>query len=327
MTEVAPFLSPDQLFDTVIVGAGPAGLSAAMMLGRARRRVLLLDDGHPRNRFASHMNAVVGFDGAPPTELRRRGRAELTAYDVTVHDTRVVRVDSAEDRLTVHTAAGAIPTRSLVDASGAADELADIPGLAELWGDLVLHCPYCHGWEVREKRIAVIATPGMGLFQAQLLRQWTPSLTAFVAEAGDIDADARKRAVATGTAVDHRHVRRLARRSDGAADIVTDDDAVTVVDAVFTGSTLRPNDAYLPADLDRGPDGFLTLNPTGRSSHERIWAVGNAAMPFANVPMSMGSGSAVGGAVNLALIEEDAAARWQAVSGQTGTNPRFRCAS
>ncbi|WP_300264949.1 NAD(P)/FAD-dependent oxidoreductase [Microbacterium sp.] len=300
-------MTANDLYDSTIIGGGPAGLSAAMMLGRARRRILIVDDESPRNRFTQHMHAVVGFDGAAPDELRRRGRLELAQYDVTFVTSSTTRVDDDGDRLRVQTDAGSYATRTLINATGAVDELAPIDGLAQLWGSRILHCPYCHGWEVRDKRIAVIATALMGLFQAELLRQWTSTLTAFIADAGAVDETAIERMKARGTQVNAEPVERISRRADGALDIVTRDGVATTVDAVFTGSTLIPRDLGLPDALERTSTGFLVVDGNGRSNHPRIWSAGNAANPYANVPMSMGNGSAVGGAVNLALVEEDSA--------------------
>ncbi|ACZ31248.1 FAD-dependent pyridine nucleotide-disulphide oxidoreductase [Xylanimonas cellulosilytica DSM 15894] len=315
-------------FDTIVVGAGPGGLSAAMMLGRARRRVLVLDDDLPRNRFAHHMHAVLGFDGAPPEELRRRARLELNQYDVTFAPGHATEADASSDEVVVRTETGLHRGRTLINATGAADELAPIDGLADLWGRRVLHCPYCHGWEVRGKRLAVIATPAMGLFQAQLLRQWSTHLTAFVADAGTTDDATLMRMRALGTRVSTAPVTALAPRPDGAVDVCCADGSVTTVDAIFTGSVLAPRDTYLPQSLARLGTGFLELGSDGRTSHDRIWAVGNAAAPYANVPMSMGDGSAVGGAVNLFLVEEDLEheLRQTATPGEHGT-PALSCSS
>lgn len=317
----------DILYDTVIIGAGPGGLSAAMMLGRARRKVLVLDDGTPRNRFTSHMHAVIGFDGATPDELLRQGRLQLAQYDVTFAVATVTAVDDLSNILLVRASSKSFRTRTLISAAGARDELADIDGLHDLWGKKVLHCPYCHGWEVRDQRLAVIATQSMGLFQAELLRQWSPNLTAFIADAGIIDDTVLRRIEARGTAVNPERVTAVSTREDGTVDILTEDGGMTTVDAIFTGSTLAARDTYLPEILRRSESGFLELDGDGRTSHEKMWAAGNAASPYGNVPMSMGNGSAVGGAVSLALIEMDTAVVMQQIHENTGDTapPSIAC--
>ncbi len=315
--------------EVVIVGAGPAGLSAAQMLGRAERRTLVLDSEHPRNRFAEHMHAVVGFDGVSPAELRRRGRIEAEAYGVAFREARVERVSEIDGGLEVTLADDIDPitTRALVIATGVADRLPDVPGLAQRWGRTVLHCPYCHGWEVRGGRIGVLATSPMSLHQIELVRQWSPDVVAFTAALGEVGDDVRERLAARGIQVVSSPVVAVAGRedlertegSDGAnADeaaigaVVTSDGRRTPVDAIFTGGRLEPYDRFL-ADLDLsradGPAGsFIAVDPAGATSHPLVWAAGNVVAPMANVPLSMGAGSMAGAAVNGALVALDAAA-------------------
>jgi len=136
-----------------------AGLSAALMLGRARRRVLVIDGGEPRNRFAVHMQGVLGHDGIDPRQLVARGRAEAARYGVEFLDGSVEQVEEHSRGLTVSTVVGQVLwCRALIIASGIDDQLPDIPGLAERWGASVLHCPYCHGWEVQDRRLGVLGT-------------------------------------------------------------------------------------------------------------------------------------------------------------------------
>ena len=295
-------------YDAIIVGAGPAGLSAAHMLGRARRSVLVIDGGEPRNRFASAMHGVLGIDNLPPAELRSRGRAELEPYDVTFLDGQVDRVTASDDAVTAHLAERAFTARALVAATGVIDALPDIPGLAEHWGTRVLHCPYCHGWEVRGQRLAVIATGTMSPFQAQLVRQWSDRITAFTAAAEPIDAETAQRLRARGTTIIPSPITSVTVAPDDALLLRTSDGDTTPADAIFLGTALHPRDEFLPGDLvrvdtDHGP--VLRTDPSGRTSHPRIWAAGNITNLAANVPMSMGAGSAIGGAVNAALMQED----------------------
>ena len=295
-------------YDAIIVGAGPAGLSAAHMLGRARRSVLVIDGAEPRNRFASAMHGVLGIDNLPPAELRSRGRTELEPYDVTFLDGQVDLVTASDDAVTAHLDAQTFTARALVAATGVTDALPDIPGLAEHWGTRVLHCPYCHGWEVRGQRLAVIATSTMSPFQAQLVRQWSDRITAFTAAAEPLDTETMQRLSARGTTIVPSPVTSVTVAADGALALHTEDGVTTPADAIFLGTALHPRDEFLPEDLVRidtehGP--LLRTDPSGRTSHPRIWAAGNITNLAANVPMSMGAGSAIGGAVNASLMFED----------------------
>jgi thioredoxin reductase len=146
------------MFDALIVGGGPAGLNAAMMLGRVRRPVLLVDSGHPRNLASPSMHGFLSRDGADPAEVLRAGRAELDRYpSIETWETQITDVVSEDGRFRAITANGKeAESRRVLLATGVTDELPAIEGLAPLWGRGVYHCPYCHGWEVRDQQVAVL---------------------------------------------------------------------------------------------------------------------------------------------------------------------------
>ncbi len=172
----------DSEWDVVVIGGGPAGLAAALMLGRSRRRVLVIDAGSPRNRFATHMHGVLGKEGVDPADLLTRGRAEVAEYGVQVIEGSVARVDLTERGVRVEATDGTThEARAVLVATGLTDELPPIPGLAQRWGTTVLHCPYCHGWEVRDQRLGVLLTSPLAIHQAELLRQLSDQVTVFTA--------------------------------------------------------------------------------------------------------------------------------------------------
>ncbi len=299
-------------WDAIVVGGGAAGLSAALLLGRARRRVLVIDAGAPRNRFAEHMHGVLGSEGAAPAELLRRGRAEAAAYGVERLEGTVEDVRDAEDGLEVRVAGGAIErARALVVATGIADDLPDVPGVAERWGTGVLHCPYCHGWEVRDQRLGVLAISPMALHQARLVRQWSDRVVLFSAAIGDVDPAHLERLRARGIGVVPAEVLEVVGDGPSVRGVRTADGRVTEVDAVFTEPAPRPQDAFLRSlDLRRmehpaGLGSLLEVDATGRTAHDRVWAVGNVVHPVANLPTAISEGAVAGGAVNGALVEED----------------------
>jgi thioredoxin reductase/SAM-dependent methyltransferase len=306
----------NRIWDTIVIGGGAAGLSAAQALGRSLRRTLVLDAGSPRNRFASHMHNVLGLDGTPPLELLERGRAEVERYGVELRAASVIAVrdgnesgSGSPDTLHVELEAGEVlETRALVVATGLADELPAIPGLAEHWGSGVLHCPYCHGWEVRGRRLAVLTTSPLGLHQARLLRQWTDDLTVFTAGLGELGDEPRRELEARGVTLVEEPVTEVVGDGSGITAVRTPRGEIGV-DAVFTAGALVPHDGFLAGlDLDRSetPMGsFIAVDPTGRTSHPRIWAAGNAVNPGASVPIVMGAGTLAGAAVNAALVDED----------------------
>ncbi|UQN15699.1 FAD-dependent oxidoreductase [Gulosibacter sp. ACHW.36C] len=309
-------------WDVIIIGAGPAGLAAAQMLGRSRRRTLVLDSGSGRNRFAEHMHGVVGFDGAEPAELRARGRDEAAAYGVEFRAAEVTTVRDRGDALEVVTGAGVEVTRSLVVATGLTDVLPDVPGLRERWGVSVLHGPYCHGYEVRDQRLGVLVTSEAALHPAQLVRQLSDRMTVFVGGARNAEGELVVPAV---TVPDEVAQRLRARGVEVVADAAVvafsgeglgleqvrlDDGRSFDIDAVFAAGAFVPHDAMvagLELVRDETPFGsVIKVDQTGQTSNPRVWATGNVVTPMANVPISLGSGTMTGSIVNWFLVEEDA---------------------
>ncbi|MEV8338609.1 NAD(P)/FAD-dependent oxidoreductase [Leucobacter sp. NPDC077196] len=313
-------------WDAIVIGGGAAGLSAAQALGRSLRRTLVLDGGAPRNRFAAHMHNVLGLDGTPPLELLDRGRAEAEGYGVEFRAAQVRAVrDTVEGAGSPQPVGGSVSvelesgevltTRALVAATGVTDVLPEIAGLAERWGRSVLHCPYCHGWEVRGTRIAVVTTSPMGLHQAKLLRQWSDDVTVFTeglvdAEGSSVlDADTERGLRARGVRLVPAPVEEVVGSGSQVSAVRTSDGQEFAIDAVFTGFAMVPQDGFLSElALDRSdtPMGaFIAVDTMQRTSHPRVWAAGNIVSPAATVPLVMGAGTMAGAAVNAALVDED----------------------
>lgn len=298
-------------WDAIVIGGGTAGLSAAQMLGRARRRTLVLDAGEPRNRFAAHMHGVLGLDGTPPGELIARGREEMARYGVQTSDDQVVSVEDAASTVTVRLEGGrSLSTRSLIVATGLVDDLPTLPGLAERWGRSVLHCPYCHGWEVQDLTLGVLLTSALGVHQAEMVGQWSGDVVVFTGLADPLEPAVRARLEARGARlIDIPPVAITGEDLDTIDAVALADGTEVAIDALFTTGRPRPRDGFLAGlDLARTdtPWGrFLSADPTGRTSHPRIWAAGNVVSPMANVPLSMGAGAMAGAAANGALVTED----------------------
>src|SRR4051795_11909409 len=179
----------DRMWDCIIVGAGPAGLNAALVLGRTRRRVLVLDSAQPRNYATHEMHGVLGHDGLDPADLRARGRAELARYGVEVVTAEVDSAEILDGGARCTSTRGADVTRTVILATGMLDEVPDIPGFADVWGISAHTCPYCDGFEHRDERLAVLAAGARGEHLALLLRQWSDDVVLLSNGPHDLGAD------------------------------------------------------------------------------------------------------------------------------------------
>ena len=294
-----------QVYDVVVVGGGAAGLSAALVLGRARRRVAVVDAGAPRNAPAAHMQGFLSRDGMPPADLLAAGRAEVTGYGVELVKDQVVGIEAG---FFVRLAGGQVlKARRVLIATGVCDELPDIPGVRQRWGRDLLHCPYCHGWEVRDQPIGVLGTQPGSVQHAQLVRQWSDDVVFFV-HTYDLTSAERVQLEARGMRIVTGEVARLVVEDDRLTGVELIDGRVIARTAVF----IRPGNVPHADGLLTGlgckvnEAGFVTVDATGRTSTFGVWAAGNVADPRAQVITSAGAGSAAAIAINADLVQEDA---------------------
>jgi thioredoxin reductase len=290
-------------YDVVVVGGGAAGLSAALVLGRARRRVAVVDAGTPRNAPAAHMYGFLSRDGMPPADLLATARAEVRSYGVELVDELVVE---ATRGFTLRLAEGrTLTARRLLLATGAVDELPDIPGARERWGRDFLHCPYCHGWEVRDQRLGVLGGTPDAVRYAQIVRQWSDDVV-FVDPANSLTAAERDGLLAREVRIVAGPVRQVLVEDDRLSGIAMDDGRIVHLDALFVPPRFVPNShllAELGCDLDE--NGWPTADAGGRTSVRGVWVAGNVTDPRAQVITAAGQGSAAAIAINADLVEDD----------------------
>lgn len=315
MTEHAPSRI-ERRCDVAIVGGSAAGLAAALQLSRQRRSVIVVDSGEPRNAPAAHMHGYLGHEGLPPADLAAIGRAEVRSYGGEVLSGRATEVVRTDDgHLRVELAGGhAVVARRVLAATGLVDELPDIDGVADHWGRAVIHCPFCHGYEVRDRRVVQIITHPMGLHPAPLFHQLTPQLTVVLHGAVDADPAEVRRLTEAGVPVLDERVRRVVTGPDGRATGVELADGTTLdADAIVVGPRFRariePFEALglTAAPHPSGLGDAVETSQTGETTVPGLYAAGNVADPSHQVLHAAADGSRIGAMIAFSLASEDLA--------------------
>jgi thioredoxin reductase len=301
----------EELQDVIVVGGGAAGLNAALVLARARRRVVVVDAGAPRNRFAPHMHGFLSRDGMSPLELLEIGRAEVRGYGAEIVNARAVRASGENDAFTIELDDGRmLAGRRLVIATGLRDELPDLPGLAEQWGRGAVICPYCDGWESRDARIGVLATTALSQHQAAMLRQWSADVTFFGPLTAELDAETRAGLDARGVRILAAGATAVLADDKGRLTGVTLDDGTTLaLDRLFLGPRLEANDELLrQLGAARGETmmgEWVTSDAVGLTSVPGVWVAGNSATSNSLVVMAAAAGATVATQINADLVMDD----------------------
>jgi thioredoxin reductase len=300
--------------DVVVVGGSFAGLQASLTLGRACRRVVVLDDGRPRNARALHVHNFFGQHDPAPAVLQETARTAVRAYDVSLENDRVAKVEeAAADRLTVTSQDGRIwQTRALLLATGLDDELPDVPGVTELWGEDVVACPHCHGWEVRGEPLAQLGFRGMaarGVDRALLLSRWSRDVV-LLTDGDELDASQHARLRAAGVVVRTQRVRRLVHE-DGRLHAVEFADGTFLPRRAVFVVTRQHQQTDLARRLgcdhvEEGPAaGAVVTDVKGRTSVRGVWAAGTTTQPALLAIGAAGHASTVAVAINNDLLERD----------------------
>lgn len=290
------------VFDVAIVGGSFAGLSAALQLARARRRVAVFDSGLPRNRFAASSHGFLAQDGRAPLAIVADARAQLAAYPtVDWFDAEVTTASGSADAFSLQAGESTHQARRIILATGVADALPDIPGLSERWGRTVFHCPYCHGYELQQGSIGVIATSPVSLHQAQLLPEWG-SVTFFLNGALSLGEDEARMLAARGVKVEATPVEGIIEE----ARVVLADGRSESFAGVFTASRTAPASplaAQLGCEHEEGLLGsFVRTDAMKATSRPGVFACGDVARATGNVALAVGEGALAGTAVHASLV-------------------------
>lgn len=304
------------MYDVVVVGGGVAGLNAALMLGRARRHVLVLDGGTPRNTPAQHAHGYLSRDGVPPLELLRLAREELSAYsNVEVLSGEVASAVAQASGFHLRTNDGqSIEARKVILATGVVDVLQSIPGIAELWGNGLHHCPYCHGWEVSDKPWAVLGDAPMIFDRVALYRGWASEIVVLANGASSLPPVDKERLAALGVPLDERPIAHVARSGEDVT-VTFDDGSNLKVGAVF----VMPPQVQRSALAETLGCEFDEFAPTssryvkvdaasGETTVPGVHAAGDMIGPQQNLTFAAASGARAAIRLNQALALEDAEA-------------------
>jgi len=304
----APSPTAAARYDVVVVGGSFAGLAAAMQLARARRRVLVVDAGHPRNRFAHASHGFLGQDGRAPSEILDTARAEVLAYPTVAFLRGEATLARAEqDGFAIALASGAtLHARRLVLAAGIVDDLPDVPGLAERWGATVLHCPYCHGFEVADARLGVLAVGEASLHVVMLLPDWSRDVTLFTNGAFAPDAAQREALAARGVRIESRAVEALVGAAPALAGVRLAGGETVPLDALFTSPRnhmASPLAGQLGCAFDDGPLGPVVRTDARKATTvPGVFAAGDAARPQHNATFAAADGAMAGISAHQSMV-------------------------
>lgn len=297
--------------DAAIIGGGAAGLSAALTLARARRKVTVIDGDSPRNAPAAAAHGLLGNEGINPLELLTKGREEVLFYGAEIVPTNVRDISGSVNggfHLEL-TNGSSVRANQVVIATGVTDELPDIPGLAERWGKDVLHCPYCHGWEVRDQRIGVLATGPMSAEQALMFHQWSPHLW-FFPNGIELPAADLDRLTAVGITIVPGEVSGIDITHGHLTGVALSDGQHIALDAVATPVPTRARlDGLQNLNLEVAENmaGIaVAVDTSGHTSEPGIWAAGNVVNPAMQVSEAAANGARVAMTLNAELIFDNA---------------------
>ncbi|WP_043632595.1 FAD-dependent oxidoreductase [Nonomuraea candida] len=319
-------------YDVVVIGGGAAGLSGALALSRARRKVLVIDSGQPRNAPAQGVHVLLGHEGVSPRELLARGRAEVTGYGgevVAGAVTAAERLPGGRFRVTLGDGSSVEASRLLV-ATGLADELPKVAGLAERWGREVLHCPYCHGWEVRDQAIGIVGTGPLAVHQALLWRQWSDKVTLFLHTAPEPGEEEREQLAARGVTVVEGEVSEIVMDGDRLGGVRLADGREVPCQALAVGTVLNARTEGLAGlGLETATQEmaghvigtYIPADPMGKTSVPGVWVAGNVSNVMDQVISASAAGVRAGAAINADLIAEEARDAAAALRAATAAGP------
>jgi thioredoxin reductase len=305
------------LLDAIVVGAGPTGLSAALLLGRSLKQVLVIDSGKPRNTLSHSANGFFSRDGIAPSELLQIGREQLQKYENVrfqsgkVMDAKALGSSAPEqpDRFQVMLDTGEqFIARKLLLATGVTDKLPEVPGFTELWGTSVFHCPYCHGWEVRDRPLAVYGKGDAGFEMAQHITGWSRDLILCSDGDAGLSGDRRKQLSTWGIELREEKINRLEQENGNLTGIVLETGEVIPRHGIFVQPQPRQHsDLAKQLGCNLADNGAVQVSEDKQTSVPGVYAAGDMAILFSAIGIVVAEGGMAGVFMNRALIAENLA--------------------
>ncbi|GAB4024853.1 NAD(P)/FAD-dependent oxidoreductase [Spirosoma gilvum] len=295
-------------YDVIIVGGSYSGLAAGLALGRALRNVLIIDNGQPCNRQTPHSHNFLTQDGSPPTEISSLARHQVAAYkSVTFLEATVTTAQQTDSGFQVQLQTGEHYTaRKLVLATGIRDLMPDIDGFAECWGISVLHCPYCHGYEVRQQKTGILANGETGFELATLISNWTSALTLYTNGQATFSSHQLRKLQTHQINLVEAKIQRLEHQRGYIERIVFSDGSKEEVTALYTRLPFAQSSS-IPASLgiEMTNDGYIKVDTIQRTSIPGLYACGDTTTRLRTVANAISMGTTTGMMINKELIEED----------------------
>ncbi len=292
----------------MIVGGSYSGLSAAMALGRALRNVLIIDSGLPCNRQTPHSHNFITQDGEKPAFIAEKAKAQVLKYDtVRFLNDRAISGKKTEDGFVIATQKDEVFTaQKLVFATGVKDIMPDMDGFAACWGISVIHCPYCHGYEVRNEKTGILANGDIAFHYAQLLRNWTKDLTIFTNGKSTLTAEQTERIEKHGIAVIDKEISALQHEKGQLEQVVFKDQSTFKLTAIYARADSEQH-CKIPEQLgcEFSEQGLLTVNMFQKTTVDNVFACGDNSSPFRAVSHAVAAGTTAGAALNNEMTEEE----------------------
>lgn len=300
-------MNSSQIFDVIIIGGSYAGLSAAMSLGRTMRHVLVLDSNDPCNKRTPHSHNFVTQDGATPAAIRSKIIAELQPYTtVQLKGALVTNVTGSDEAFEIQTEDETFQAKKLLFATGVKNNLPDIPGFADSWGISVLHCPYCHGYEIRNQPTGIFANGANVMHMSKLINNWTKSLTVFTNGPAILTDDERALLTKHSIAVVEDNIVNIAHRNGYIVQLEFENREAFKLNALYARLPFVQH-TTLPQQLGCAinDDGFIVTDEMKKTSVKGVYAAGDNISMMRSVANAVAAGSMAGAIINHELIEEE----------------------